>query len=140
MAWQDERPGEQLRLPLQPAIAPSARDQRRHDLPASVQCRERGVSREACLPRPQDLESAGSKMVATCAVVALPLPLDFPPRRPQRNSEDVVIPFPAPMLRKHRCQLNKVCSNPATNTCPHDLTRCLQIGGNEDEHKDEIRK
>src|SRR5437870_12884787 len=118
MAWQDERPGEQLRLPLQPAIAPSGRDQGRHDLPASVQCRERGVSREACLPRPQDLESAGSKMVVTCAVVALPLPLDFPPRRPQRNSEDVVIPFLLPCLESIDASLTKYAPTPRLIPAP----------------------
>src|SRR6266436_1345040 len=107
MACLDERLGEQLRLPLQPATAQRGRDRGRLDPPASVQCRERGASREACLPRPQDLESADSKMVVTCAVFALPLPLDFPPRRPQRNSEDVVIPFPLPCLESIDASLTK---------------------------------
>src|SRR5882762_7583440 len=77
MAWRDERPGEQLRLPLQPAIAPCGRDRERLDLPVSVRCRERGVSRVAHLPRPQDLESADLAMVVTCAVLALLPPSDL---------------------------------------------------------------
>src|SRR2546422_4551115 len=39
-AWRDERPGVQLRLPLQPAIAPSARDRGRLDPQASVRDRK----------------------------------------------------------------------------------------------------
>src|SRR4029077_13681642 len=96
MAWRDERPGVQLRLPLQPAIAPSGRDRERLDPPVSVRCRERGVSRVAHLPRPPDPESADLAKVGTCAVFALLPPSDFPPRRPPRNSEDVVTPFPLP--------------------------------------------
>src|SRR5229473_7267361 len=96
MAWRDERPGAQRRLPLQPAIAPSERDRERIDLPVSVRCRERCASGVGHLPPPQDLESADSTKVVRCAVFALPPPLDFPPRRPRRNSEDVVIPFSLP--------------------------------------------
>src|SRR5713101_4667327 len=99
MAWRDERPGEQLRLPLLPAIAPSERDRERLDLPESVRYRGRGASGVARLPRPQGLESAGLGKVVTCAAFALLPPLDFPPRRPPRNSEDVVIPFPL-----HACE------------------------------------
>src|SRR5467141_728781 len=96
MAWRGERPGVPLRLPLQPAIAPSGRDRERRDPPVSVRCRERGVSRVAHLPPPQDLESADSTKVVTCAVFALLLPSGFPRRQPRRSSEDVVIPFPLP--------------------------------------------
>src|SRR5271156_5078906 len=110
MAWRDERPGEQLRLPLQPATAPSGRDRERLDLPVSVRCPERGVSRVAHLPRPQDLESADSTTVVTCAVFALPPPLDFPPRRPRRNSADVVIPFSLPCLQSIAPNLTKYAS------------------------------
>src|SRR5260370_11374272 len=110
MAWQDERLGEQLRLPLQPAIAPNGRVRERLDLRVSVRYRERGASGVASLPRPQGLESADSTKVVTCAAFAPPPPSDFRPRQPRRNNEDVVIPFPTPMLVKHRSQLNKVCS------------------------------
>src|SRR5712664_2230821 len=116
MAWGDERPGEQLRLPLLPAIAPSGRDRERFDLPVSVRCRERGVSRVAHLPRPQDLEFGDSTTVVTCAVFAPLLPLDFPPQQSQRNNEDVVIPFPHSISLKHGSQLNKVCFSRATNS------------------------
>src|SRR6266446_2129434 len=98
MAWRDERPGVQLRLPLQPAIAPSGRDRERLDPPVSVRCRERGASGVARLARSQDLESADLAKVVTCAVFALPLPLDFPPQQLRRNSEGVVVPFPLPYL------------------------------------------
>src|SRR6202051_5181777 len=99
MAWRDERPGEQLRLPLQPAIAPSGRVRERLDLRVSVRYRERGVSRVAHLPRPQGLESADSTKVVTCSAFALLPPSDFPPRRPRRNSADVVVPFSLLCLR-----------------------------------------
>src|SRR6266852_5178512 len=98
MAWRDERPGEQLRLPLQPAIAPRGRDQGRLDPPVSARCRERGVSRVAHLPRPQDLESADLAKVAMCAVFAVLPPSSFPRRQPRRSSEDGVVPFPLPCL------------------------------------------
>src|SRR5271163_4648126 len=98
MASRDERPGEPLRLPLQPAIAPSGRDPERLDLPVSVRCRERGGSRAARPPRPPDLGSAGLAMVATCAVLALLPRSHFLPQRPRRNSGDVVIPFSLPCL------------------------------------------
>ena len=77
MASRDERPGVQLLLPLQPAIAPSGRVRERLALPVSVRCRERGVSRVAHLPRPQDLESADLVKVVTCAAFALLPPSDF---------------------------------------------------------------
>src|ERR1700722_13259879 len=95
MAFLVERPGEQLRLPLQPATAQCGHDQGTLYLLGSVQCRERGVSKVARRLRPQDLESADSKKVVMCAVFAPPLPLDFPFLRPRRSSEDAVIPsFP----------------------------------------------
>src|ERR1700722_19288377 len=122
MAWQDERPGEQLRLPLQPAIAPSGRVREKLDLRVSVRYRVRGASGVARLPRPQGLESADSTKVVTCAVFALP-PSDFPPQRPRRSSEDVVIPFPLPMLAKHCSKLNKVCFNDVTTVRWCNLTR-----------------
>src|SRR5438128_8184187 len=115
MAWRDERPGVQLRLPLQPAIALSGRDRERLAPPVSVRCRERGASGVGRLPRLQGLESADSAKVATCAVVALPPPSDFLPRQPRRNSADVVIPFfRRPISPEHSSQLNKVCFKGAT--------------------------
>src|ERR1700738_4193645 len=98
MACRVERPGVQLRLPLQPAIAPRGRDRERLDPPVSVLCRERYASGVGHLPPPQGLESAGLTMVVTCAVFALLPPSDFRPRQPRRNSEDVVIPVPLPCL------------------------------------------
>src|ERR1700681_2499554 len=98
MALPDERPGVQLRLPLQPALVPRGRVRERLDLPLSVRCRERGASVVARLPRPQDLESADSMKVVTCAIFVLP-PSDCRPRQPRRNSEDVVIPF-----HSHACE------------------------------------
>src|SRR6266849_6569465 len=112
MAWRDERPG----VPLQPAIARSERDRERLDPPASVRYRELFASGVGRPPRPQDLESADSTKVVTCAVFALPPPLDFPPQQLRRNNEDVVIPFPRPIFLKHSSQLNKVCFNGATNS------------------------
>src|SRR5713226_6258044 len=110
MALADERSGGQLRLPLRPAKALSGRGRERPDLPVSVRCRERGVSRVARLPRPQDLESADSAKVAMCVVFALLLPSDFLPRQPRRNSEDVVIPFPLPCLGSIANSLTKYAS------------------------------
>src|ERR1700730_13416310 len=108
MAWRDERPGEQLRLPLQPAIAPSGRVRERLDLRVSVRYRERGASGVARLPRPPGLESGDSTKVETCAVFALLPPSDFPLRRPQQNNAGVVIPSFTNMLRKHRSSAYKV--------------------------------
>src|SRR5260370_7483228 len=102
MAWRDERPGVQIRLPLQPAIAPRGRVRERLCLPVSVRCRERGVSRVAHLPRPQALESADLAKVVTCAAFALLPPSDFPPRRPRRNTPDVAIPFSLLCLKSIR--------------------------------------
>src|SRR6202140_3308235 len=110
MAGQDERPGEQFRLPPQPAIAPCGRVRERLDPPVSVRCRERGVSRVAHLPRPQDLESADLAKVVTCAAFALLPPSDFPPRRSRRNTEDVVIPFSLLCLRSIAPSLTKYAS------------------------------
>src|SRR5882762_4582240 len=110
MAWRGERPGVPLRLPLQPAIAPSGRDRERLDPPVSVRCRERGVSRVAHLPRSQDLESADLAKVVTCGAFALLPPSDFPRRRPRRNSEDVVVPFPLPCLQSIAPSLTKYAS------------------------------
>src|SRR6266849_2880916 len=115
MAYWDERSGERPRLPPLPAIAPIEHDRERFDPRASVRSRERGASGVVRLARSQDLESAGSTKVATCAVFALLPPSDSLLPRPRRNSEGVVIPFLTPMLVRHRCQLNKVCSNSATN-------------------------
>src|SRR5216684_8344323 len=115
MVYWDERPGEQLRLSRLLAIAPSARGRERPDPRASTRFREHGASGVALLVRSQDLESAGSRKVVTCAVFALLPPSDFLPPRPRRNSEGVVIPFLTPMLARHRFQLNKVCSSSATN-------------------------
>src|ERR1700682_313656 len=97
MPLPNERPGVQLRLPLQPALVPRGRVRERFDLPLSVRCSERGASVVARLPRPQDLESADSMKVVTCEVF-VPPPSGFPPQRLRRNNEDVVIPFPLPCL------------------------------------------
>src|SRR6266403_2482413 len=110
MACRDERPGVQLRLPHQPALAPSGRDRERLDPPVSVRYRERGASGVGRLARSQDLESADSTKVVTCAAFALLPPSDFPPRRPRRNSEDVVIPFPLPCLQSIAPSLTKYAS------------------------------
>src|SRR5580704_11139931 len=83
MAWRDERLGEQLRLPLQPAIAPSGRVREKLDLRASVRCRERGASGVARLPRPQGPEFAYSTKVVTCAAFAVLPPSDFRLRQPR---------------------------------------------------------
>src|SRR5713226_1995039 len=101
MACWDERPGEQLRLPRLPAIAPSERDRERFDPRESTRFREHGASGVGRLARSQDLESVDSTKVVTCAVFALLLPSGFLPRRPRRNSEGVVIPFSTPMLVRH---------------------------------------
>src|ERR1700674_4999823 len=117
MAWRDERPGEQLRLPLQLAIALSGRDRERLDPRVSVRCRERRASAVGRLPPPQGLESAGSAKVATCAVFAPLRPSDFQPRQPQRNSAGVVIPFSLPCLGSIAPSLAKYASTalpPAT--------------------------
>src|ERR1700751_4742576 len=96
MAWRDERPGVPLRLPLPPALAPRGRDRGRLEPPVSDRCPERGASGVGRLARPQDLESGGSTKVVTCEVFVLLPPSDLPPRRPPRNSADVVIPYPLP--------------------------------------------
>src|SRR6266403_228061 len=116
MACWDEQPGEQLRLPRLPAIAPSARDRETLDPRASTRFRGHAASGVALLVRSQDLESAGSRKVVTCAASALLPPSDFLPPRPRRNSEGVVIPFFTPILVRHRCQLNKVCCKRGTAT------------------------
>src|SRR5216684_6460073 len=110
MACLDERPGEQLRLPFQPAIGVLARDRGRFDPPVSGQRREPGVSRVACLSRPQDPESADSKMVVTCAGFAVLLPSGFPRRQPRRSSEDAAIPFVLLCLRSIAPSLTKYAS------------------------------
>src|ERR1700677_1405875 len=107
MAWRDVRPGEPLRLPLQPAIAPSGRVRERLDPPGSGRYRERGASGVGRLHRSQDRESAGSGKVAMCAVLAGLPRSDFPPPQPQRNTEDVVIPFPLPCLTSIAPSLTK---------------------------------
>src|ERR1700730_16849447 len=122
MAWQDERPGERLRLPLHPAIAPSGHVRERLDLRVSVRYRERGASAVGCQSLPQGLESADSTKVVTCAAFALPPPSDFLPPQPRRSSEDVVIPFPLPMLAKHCSKFNKVCFNGVTTVHRCNLT------------------
>src|SRR5882724_13039185 len=114
MAWEDERPGVQLQLPLLPAIALSERDRERLDPPVSVRYRELFGSGVGRPPRAQDLESGDSTTVVTCAVFALPPPLDFPPQPLRRNNEDVVIPFPHPISLKHSSQPNKVFFKGAT--------------------------
>src|SRR6267154_6511114 len=123
MAWRDQRPGVQLHLPLQPATAMSGRDQERRDPPVSGRYHALFASGVGHPPRPQDLESADSTKVATCAGFAVLPPSDFPRRQQRRSNEDVVIPFPTPMLVKHCCQLNKVCFTRATNSFLCDLTR-----------------
>src|SRR5579862_883715 len=109
MACWDEQPGEQLRLPRLPAIAPRAHDPETFDLRASTRSREHGASEVGRPVRSQDPESAGSGKVVKCAASALLPPSDFPPPRLRRNNEGVVIPFFTPILARHRWQLNKVC-------------------------------
>src|SRR5271169_6243895 len=116
MACWDEQPGEQLRLPRLPAIAPSARDRERFDPRASTQFREHGAPGVGRLVHSQDLESAGLRKVVKCAASALLPPSNFLPPQLQRNSEGVVVPFLTPMLVRHRCQLNKVCCKRGTPT------------------------
>src|SRR6266478_5043532 len=125
MAWRDERPDVQLHLPLQPAITPSGRDQERRDPPVSGRYRGLFASGVRHPPRLQDLESADSTKVATCAAFAVLPPSDFPPRRPQRNSEDVVIPFSLPCLESIDASLTKYAPTPATDTLLHNLTQLM---------------
>src|SRR5256885_5770097 len=127
MAWRDERPDVQLHLPLQPAITPTGRDQERRDPPVSGRYRGLFASGVRHPPRLQDLESADSTKVATCAAFAVLPPSDFPSRQPRRSNADVAIPFSIPMLVKHRSQLNKVCCSRATNSSLHDLTRWSEL-------------
>src|ERR1700720_4732612 len=110
MAWRDERPGVQPRLPLQPAIAPSGRDRERLDPPVSVRYRELFASGVGRPPRPRDLESADSTRVAKCAAFAGLPPSGFPRRQPRRSIEDVVIPFPLPCLGSIDASLTKYAS------------------------------
>src|SRR5690349_7782942 len=110
MAWLDERPGERLLLPLQPALAPSGRVRERLDLQVSIQYRGRGASGVWRPPRPQDLESAGSTKVGTCVAFALLPPSDYPPRQPRQNNEDVVIPFLLPCSRSIDSSVTKYAS------------------------------
>src|SRR5882724_9462656 len=126
MACWDEQPGERLRLPRLPAIAPSARDRERFDPLASVRCRERGASGVGRLARSQDLESVDSTKVVRCAAFALLPPSDFRLRQPRQNTEDAVIPFSTPMLARHPCQLNKVYSNSATNARLRHPNECSE--------------
>src|ERR1700756_4950007 len=111
MACLDERPGEQPRLPLLPAIAPNARDRERSDPPASTRFRAHGASGVGRLVRSQGLESAGSRKVVTCAAAALLPRSDFLPPQPRRNSEGVVIPFPLPCLQSISASLTKYVAN-----------------------------
>src|ERR1700730_7004318 len=98
MAWRDQRPGVQLRLPLQPATAMTGRDRERRAPPVSVRYRELFALGVECPPRPQDLESADSTKAATCAAFAVLPPSGCPRRPPRRSNEDVVIPLPLPCL------------------------------------------
>src|SRR5580692_8531315 len=107
MACWDERQGVQLRLPLQPAIAPRGPDRGRLDPLVSVRYRELFASRVGHRPRSQDLESADSTRVAMCAAFAVPPPSGFPRRQPQRSNEDVVIPFALPCLGSIDASLTK---------------------------------
>src|SRR5258708_12737621 len=106
MAWRDERPGVQLRLPLLPAIALSGRDRERLDLPVLGRCRERCASGVGRPPRPQDLESAGSTRVVTCAPFP-PLPRsDFLHLPPLLTTKDAVLQSPPPTLPTPASPLN----------------------------------
>src|SRR6266849_729605 len=110
MAWQDERPGVQLRLPLQLAIEQSGRDQERRDPPVSGRYRELFASGVQYPLRLQDLEFADSTKVATCAGFAVLLSSGFPRRQPRRSSEDAVIPFVLPCSRSIAPSLTKYAS------------------------------
>src|SRR6266566_5684244 len=110
MAWQDERPGVQPRLPLQLAIEQSGRDRERRDPPVSGRYRELFASGVQYPLRLQDLEFADSTKVATCAGFAVLLPSGFPRRQPRRSSEDAVIPFVLPCSRSIAPSLTKYAS------------------------------
>src|SRR6266849_9663112 len=116
MAWRDERPDVQLHLPLQPAITPSGRDQERRAPPVSGRYRGLFASGVRYPPRLQDLESADSTKVATCAAFAELPPSCFPLRQPRRSSEDVVIPFPLPCLESIDASLTKYASTALPQT------------------------
>src|SRR5580692_8834494 len=110
MACWDERQGVQLRLPLQPAIAPRGPDRGRLDPLVSVRYRELFASRVGHRPRSRDLESADSTRVATCAAFAVPPPSGFPRRQPRRSSADVAIPFRLPCFESIATSLTKYAS------------------------------
>src|SRR5579863_7940292 len=110
MALRDGRLDVQFRLPLQPAITLIERDRERPDPPVSGQRRELFASGVGCPPRPQDLESAGSTKVATCAVFAELPPSGFRRRQPRRSNEDAVIPLPLPCLESIDASLTKYAS------------------------------
>src|SRR6201993_1991396 len=110
MVWRDERPGVQLPLPFQPATVMSGRDLEGRDPPVSVRYRELFVSGVRSPLRLQDLESADSTKVATCAAFAVLPPSGFPLRLPRRSNEDVVVPFPLPCLRSIAISLTKYAS------------------------------
>src|ERR1700740_2192555 len=113
MACWDEQPGEQLRLPRLPAIAPSERDRKSLDPLASDRYRERGASGVGHQARSQDLESVDSTKVVRCAAFALLPPSDFRLRQPRQNTEDVVIPFSLPCLQSIGASLTKYVANAA---------------------------
>src|SRR5579862_5132788 len=110
MAWRDERPGVQLHPPLQPAIERSGRDRERCDPPVSGRSREVFGSAVQYPPRPQDLESADSTKVATCAAFAVLPPSGFPLPQPRRSSADVAIPFRLPCFGSIATSLTKYAS------------------------------
>src|SRR2546429_4563952 len=111
------------RSPLFPYTTLFRSDKKRRDPPVSGRYRGLFASGVRHPPRLQDLESADSTKVATCAAFAVLPASDFPSRQPRRSNEDVVIPFSIPMLVKHCSQLNKVCCSHATNSSLRDLTR-----------------
>src|SRR5882724_157708 len=115
MAWRDQPPGVQLRLPLQAAITLSGRDRERPDPPVSGRRRELFASEVGCPPRPQDLESADSTKAATCAAFAVLPPSGFPRRQPRRSNEGAVIPFVLPCLGSIATSLTKY----AATALPH---------------------
>src|SRR5258707_15351113 len=90
--------GVQFGLPHHPEPARGGCEGKKRDPPVSVRCRERGASGVGRLARSQDLESADSTKVVTCAVFALPPSSDFPPQQLPRNSVGAVIPLPLPCL------------------------------------------
>src|ERR1700720_1633462 len=123
MAWRDQRPGVQLRLPLNPAITLWGGGRERRAPPVSGRRRELFASEVGCPLRPQDLESADSTKAATCEEFAVLPPSGFPRRQPRRSIEDAAIPFVLPCSRSMAPSLTKYASAALLIPPFPDLTR-----------------